>query len=75
MGIKKELLVKSLKELLTITATNLFSLSQSKKQKKNKPDISKEGEEIRMSINLLCFEGTSENLLCFLKSPKIHFLH
>ena len=59
MDIRKALLVKSLRELLTITACHgqLAAYIQE--------------EEIRMSINLLYVEGTSEKLQRILRSHKI----
>ena len=60
MDIRKALLVKSLRELLTITAC----LSHSNKHKPQE-------EEIRMSINLPYVENTSEKLRRLLGSHKI----
>ena len=62
MDIFKALLVKSLSELLTITAC----LSQQKTQAK---DIQE--EDIRMSINLPYIEDTSEELQHILRSHRI----
>ena len=56
MDIRKALLAKSLRELLTITAC----LSHSNKLK---PDII--AEETRMNINLPYVEGTSEKLWAY----------
>ena len=59
MDIKKELLVKSLRESLTIPASQLT-------QVKNIQE-----EEIRISINLPYVEGASEKLHGILRSHKI----
>ena len=62
MGIKETLLVKSLRQLLTITAC----LSHSNYRK---PHIQE--EVIRMTINLPYVEVTSEKLQHILRSHKI----
>ena len=63
MDAGKALLVKSFKRI-----TNNHSLSQSQQQTQA-TDIQE--EEIRMSINLLYVEGTSEKLRHILRSHKI----
>ena len=61
-GYQKALLIKSLRESLTITPCVYHN-------NKRKPQISK--RKIRMSINLLYVEGTTEKLRRILRSHKI----
>ena len=68
MDVRKSLLVKSLRELLTTTAC----LTHSNKQATYIQD-----DEIKVNINLTYVEGISEELRCIFRSHKIryHFLY